>query len=89
MNELDAKEWKFLSEKKNIQYNYSRPYMPPCTNPQMETEEQLRSRVREGLQYLSDEERADMHQDIRRVYYEVFTPEYASSPNPPLEFEKP
>lgn len=81
MRHLDEKERQFISRKKQIELRYARPYMPHCMNPDLETEEQLRSRVREGLQYLSDEERADMMQDKHRVYYEIFTPSYQTSPN--------
>lgn len=85
MNQLDEKDREFISRKKTIEYNYAQPYMPPCANSQFESEPELRSRVREGLQYLDGEERADMQQDLHRAYYSIFTPEYYSSPNMGLE----
>lgn len=80
MNELDQKDRQFIQERKNIEWSYARPYMPPSPNPAHETEVELRERVREGLEYLTEEERTDMKKDIRRVYYDIFSPSCSSPP---------
>ena len=87
MNELDEKDRQFIQEKKNIQWSYARNSMPPCPNPAVETEEQFRKRVREGLEYLSDEERANMRQDIRRAYYDIFSPSINAPPLTPVSHD--
>lgn len=81
MGDLEQKDMEFIRRKKAIEYKYAEPYLSPCTNPELENENHLRSRVREGLEYLSCDEKADMMKEKHDAYYDIYTPSYASSPN--------
>lgn len=70
--ESTEKEREYIRRRKNIQYRYAKKYFPPAPDEDTESEEHLRERVREGLQYLSTSERVEMRAEMKAAYEDVY-----------------
>lgn len=59
----------YIAEKKRIEYEYAKPYLTPLARPEMESEADLRSRVRHAiLNDLSPEDTVRLNAALSTAY---------------------
>lgn len=68
--ELTDDEWEFISERKRIQYDYAKPYLPATTGNESEAE--LWANVRDAIRAMPDSERAKMRCAVSKARREIF-----------------
>jgi len=70
-SELAGFERAFIQAKKQIEYEYAEPYLKPVANAEMESETELRERVRAAIEGLPEQDRWQMWADKREAYREL------------------
>ena len=70
-SELAGFERAFIRAKKQIEYQYAEPYLKPVANAGMESEIELRERVRAAIEELPEQDRWQMWADKREAYREL------------------
>ncbi|EMA47602.1 hypothetical protein [Halococcus saccharolyticus] len=70
---LTDEEWEFIARRKQLQYEAVEPYLKPVAGP--ETEAELRQRVRDALENLSQTERMALRAEVRQARHEIFRDE--------------
>jgi len=70
-SELAGFERAFIQAKKQIEYEYAEPFLKPVADAGMESETELRARVRAAIEELPEQDRWAMWADKREAYREL------------------